>query len=99
MSMLQDLQGIQLRVYEVDNNRQLFEQAIDESVQTLKQEDWQTLLKVREDDKHVVVMQSGTEELISGLSVLASTPENAVFINLIGEINPESIAIIADGIH
>ena len=98
LSVLQDLQGIQLRVYEVDNNRQLFEQAIDESVQTLKQEDWQTLLKVREHDKHVVVMQSGTEKLISGLSVLASTPENAVFINLIGEINPESIAIIADGI-
>ena len=99
LSVLQDLQGVQLRVYEVENNRQVFEQAIDDSIATLRQDDWQTLLKVREDDKRVVVMQSGDEGLISGLSVLASTPENAVFINLVGQLDPESIALIADSFN
>ena len=95
LSMLQDLQGVQLRVYEVENNRQVFDQAIDESVATLKQKDWQTILRVREDGEHVVIMKSGNDDSISGVSVLASTPENAVFINLMGHIDPESIAIIA----
>ena len=99
LSMLQDLQGVQLRIYEVENNRPIFEQAIEDSVSTLRREGWQTLIKVREDDKHVVVMQTGNEVLISGLSVLASTPENAVFINLVGEIKPESIAAIANSMH
>jgi hypothetical protein len=97
MNVLQDLQGVQLRIYEVENNRQVFEQAIDASMASLKLNDWQTLLSVREDDKHVVVMQAESEDLISGLSVLVSTPENAVFMNLMGQLNPESIALIAEG--
>jgi hypothetical protein len=35
--------------------------------------------------------------LISGLAVLVNTPENAVFMNLVGQISPESIALIAEG--
>ena len=97
LAVLQDLQGVQLHVYEVENNRQVFDQAIDDSLVSLKQQDWQTLLSVREDEKRIVVMQAGDEGLISGLSVLASTPENAVFINLMGQLNPESIAAIAEG--
>lgn len=98
MSVLQDLQGIQLRIYEVENNRQVFEQAIADSVLSLRQQDWQTLLKVQEDDKHVVVMQSGDDGAITGLSVLVSTPENAVFMNLMGDLDPEAIAKIADDV-
>ena len=97
MNVLQDLQGVQLRIYEVENNRQVFEQAINDSIVSLKQQDWQTLLSVREDDKHIVVMQAEDKGLISGLSVLVSTPENAVFMNLVGQLNPESIALIAEG--
>ena len=99
LSLMQDLQGVQLRIYEVDNNRLVFEQAIDASMKTLKQDNWQTLMTVREESNRVVVMQSGEEGIISGLSVLVSTPENAVFINLMGQINPESIALIADSIN
>ena len=95
MSILEDLQGVQLRVYEVEDNRPVFEQAIDESVALMQQEDWQTLLKVREDNKRIVVMHSLEGELISGLSVLVSTPENAIFMNLVGQIDPESVAMIA----
>jgi hypothetical protein len=96
LSVLQDLQGVQLRIYEVDNNRQVFDQAIDDSIVSLSQANWQTLLKVREDNKRIVVMQSADKGLISGLSVLVSTPENAVFMNLVGQIDPDSIATIAN---
>lgn len=99
INVLQDLQGVQLRIYEVENNRQVFEHAIDASVISLKRDDWQTLLSVREHDKHIVVMQSADEDIISGLSVLVSTPENAVFMNLVGRLNPESIAIIAESLE
>ena len=99
LSVLQDLQGVQLRVYEVENNRQVFEQAIDDSMVSLRQDDWQTLLTAREDNKRIVVMQSGDDGLISGLAVLVSTPEEAVFLNLVGHIDPESIATIADSLN
>jgi hypothetical protein len=97
-SVMQDLQGLQLRLYEVENNRPVFEQAIDDSIVTLREDGWLTLLSVREDNKRVVVMQAEDKGLISGVSVLAITPENAIFVNLVGQLTPESIAIIAEGL-
>ena len=67
LSVLQDLEGVQLRVYEVENNRPVFDQAIDETMVSLKQEDWQILLRVREDKERIVVMQSEDDGLIYGL--------------------------------
>jgi hypothetical protein len=98
MSVLQDLQGVQLHIYEIENNRIAFEEAIDDSIATLKQENWQTVLKVKEDEEHIVVMQSGDEGRVSGYSVLVSTPDNAVFMNLMGQLNPESITLIAESL-
>jgi len=95
VSVLQDLQGVQIRLYEVEKNRSVFDQAIDDSVITLKKANWQTLLSARDGDKRIVVMQAGDNELISGMSILVSTPENAAFVNLVGELTPESIEIIA----
>ena len=99
LSVLDDVQGLQLRVYQVDNNESVFEQAIDESVSTLNEDNWQTIVKVNEEDQRVVIMQSGTDELIMGLAVLVSTPEDAVFVNLIGPLKPESIVMIAENIR
>jgi hypothetical protein len=98
LGVLQDLEGVQIRVYEVENNRQVFEQAIDASIVSLKRENWQIVLKVREDEQHIVVMQAGDEGMISGYSVLVSTPENAVFMNLVGQLDPASIALIAESL-
>jgi hypothetical protein len=98
LTVMLDLQGLQLRIYEVDDNRPVFDQAIDDAIISLKQGHWQTLLSVREDDKRMVVMQAGDQGMISGLTILASTPENAFFVNLIGHLTPESIAIIADSL-
>jgi len=83
LSLLDDIQGLQLRIYEVENNRPVFDEAIDESVSVLQKENWQTLIKIREDENRIVVMKPGNDDgdIISGLSVLISTPDNAVFIN------------------
>lgn len=98
LGVMQEIQGVQLRIYEVDGNRGVFEAAIKESVATLRGENWNTLLRVREDDEYVVVMQSGDDTLIEGLSILVSTPENAVFLNLMGPFHPDSLAMIANNI-
>ena len=53
------------------------------------------MIRAREDGKYVVVMQSGDDSTISGLSVLASADDKAVFVNLMGEFEPEEIAELA----
>jgi hypothetical protein len=95
-SVLPELQGLQLQVYDVKSDTASFEQAITASVAALKAQDWQTLLKVQEDNELVVVMQSEHDRQIEGLSILVSTPDKAVFMNLIGPFDPETIANAAN---
>jgi len=98
LGALNELKGAQIRIYAVEQNRQQFDQAIDEAVASLRQQHWQTLLRAKEDDKFIVVLQTGDDNNIAGLSVFASTPENAFFINLIGPFKPESIVAYAQNI-
>lgn len=99
LSILVDLQGLQLRLYEVKDNRPVFDKVIDKAIVSLKQGGWKTSVSLREDDKRIVVMHFGDEDLISGLSVLGSTPEDAFFINLVGRLTPESIAKIVESLN
>lgn len=95
-AVLQAVKGVRIRVYEVDNNGELFDTAINESVSTLKQAGWQTLVTVKEADERVVIMQAGEGELIVGLSVLVVNPEEAVFVNIVGEFKPDDVVMLAD---
>jgi len=97
--VLADLNGVQLRVYEVADNREAFDVAIAESVAALQAQNWQTLAKVYEDDERVVVMHNGNNTEIDGVSVMVSTPENAVFINLIGPFDGQAIADAVSQLH
>jgi hypothetical protein len=98
-SVLQELKGVQLRVYDVGSNRHVFDSAIADSVTGLKQKNWQTLATVREGDVKVAVLQYVDGEQIAGLSIMASTPDKAMFLNLIGPFNPEMIAETARQIN
>ncbi len=96
---INEIQAVQLRVYEVANSRRVFEDAISESIKSLKKKNWQTLASVREDDVKIEVMQYTNGEQLVGLSFMASTPENAMFLNLIGPFSPQAIAQTASQRH
>lgn len=98
-SVMQELQGVQLRVYEVGDNRQVFDSAISDSVSSLKAKSWQTLARVREDDVKIVVLQYLDAERIAGLSIMASTPDTALFLNLIGPFDAHAIAETASQMY
>ncbi len=95
MNALQGLQGVQIRLYDSSGKRQIFDGAISETVAQLKNKNWQTLMTVRDDEEHIVVMQYGDEKTIAGLSIMASTPEKALFLNLIGPFDVDAIAAVA----
>ncbi len=95
LGTLQEVQGVQLKVYQVRDNRELYDQAVTATIESLKQDAWQTVLVVREDYERIVVMQSERADVISGITLMVTTPEEAVFVNLLGEFNAEEIASYA----
>ena len=92
---LNELKGVQLRVYDADGNRDVFDSAIAETAAALKQKQWRVLISVRDDEDQIVVLQYGDDQQIAGLSIMASTPEKALFLNLIGPFDVDAITTTA----
>ncbi len=98
-NVLKELQGIQLRIYEVHGNRQVFDEAIAESAAVLEGKNWEHLVTVREENERIVIMQYGDDAQINGLSIMASTPDTALFLNLIGPFDLNAIAETASQVN
>lgn len=92
LSAIKDLQGVQLRIYDSGDNRHIFDSAISETTADLKGRNWETLVTIRDDEEKITVMQYLDNDQIAGLSIMASTPDKAFFLNLIGPFDIETIA-------
>ncbi|MEX0601036.1 MAG: DUF4252 domain-containing protein, partial [Rhodothermales bacterium] len=63
----------------------------------LEAQGWETVVRVREEDQRVNVYMKVRDDVIAGLVVMVLEPddeEGAVFVNIVGDINPEQIGRI-----
>lgn len=94
-NMLSKLKGVYVRGYQVAPD------AIDRIAsrtgnlaRTLSTRGWETVVRFREEGERVDVFMRSEENRISGLVVMVVDPEETLFVNIVGEINPEDIGRI-----
>ncbi|KAA1191979.1 DUF4252 domain-containing protein [Pseudohalioglobus sediminis] len=63
--------------------------AINESLQALE---WEQIVRVRETDQQVDIYIKYGDNIVHGLTVMAVDEEEAVFINILGDVDPEQLA-------
>lgn len=97
--LMKTLKGINLRVYNVEDNGELLADYLTETSDQLNTMGWEQLASVYEDDEQVSIMIKLNEEMVSGVVVLVLDRTEAVFINLIGNIDPSSIQPIVAGLY
>lgn len=61
---------------------------------SLSDQGWETVVRVREDDERVDVFMRTTGDRIAGLVVMVVDPEETIFVNIVGEIDPSDIGRI-----
>ena len=90
--MLLSLDGVRVRVYDVVDGRERVAQRIDDMRAKLQRQGWETVVTVQEGDErtHVLVKMSGPD--IAGLTVFALDEHEAVIVNVMGNLSPESFA-------
>lgn len=97
--LLQGLHAVRINVVSLDeSNRADLEQRADSIRDSLVSKGWQKVVTVRESKDHVsIYMKSGADDTIEGitLTVLGKDGE-AVFLNVVGNIQPEQLALVAD---
>jgi len=101
-SILSNLESIKVRVYNLNGELEEANSTVERISSQLKTEDWETLVTVNdnEENQKVRIFSKSTDDVIDGVVVMVVSPEKdageAVFINIVGEIDPEKIAKVTE---
>lgn len=87
---LDGLEGVRVNIYEVDTNHQQFLQSFSAAVASLNAKGWQQIISVKEENDRTLVLVKMSLETVQGLAVFTLDKDEAVFVNLIGDVGPEA---------
>jgi len=88
--LLRSLDGVRVRVYEIDGDATRVAVRINNMSQHMQDDGWERVLLVREDKEETHMLLRMVDGHISGMTVLVSDGDSeAVIVNLMGEIHPE----------
>lgn len=88
--LMRSLDGVRVRVYEIDGDASRVAARIHDMSQHLQADGWESVLLVREEHEETHMLLRNSDGHISGMTVLTSDGESeAVIVNLMGEIHPE----------
>lgn len=100
--ILSNLESIKVRVYNLNGEVEKADSTMESVAAELRAENWETLVTVNdnEDNQKVRIFSKSTDDIIDGVVVMVISPEKesgeAVFINIVGEIDPDKIAKVTD---
>ena len=102
--ILSNLEFIKVRVYKLNGDLDKATSTVEEVGRDLRNDDWHTLVTVNdnEENQQVRILSKSTSGKIDGVVVMVVSPEEndgegeAVFINIVGEIDPDKIAKVTD---
>jgi hypothetical protein len=97
--ILSKLKLVRVQVFDVDDAKvREFNEITKKTTAMLDEKGWERIVRVREDDENVDVYLRPSEnyESILGIVVMVAEHEEAVFINVVGEIHPDDVARLGD---
>jgi hypothetical protein len=91
-ALLKDVKGVRISVYNIEDNNKLFGEMIAETQTNLNADGWHPVIRVNEKESHetMLMFMKSDGDIIDGLVVLTLDDDEAVFVNVIGNIRPES---------
>ena len=88
--LLESLDGIRIRIYEIDGDAGRVASRINSMSRHLQEDGWEPVMLVRTEDEATHMLIRVVDQRISGLTVLVSDGDSeAVVVNLMGTIQPE----------
>lgn len=97
--MLGKLKLVRVQVFDVDDAKvREFAEITKKTTAMLDDKGWERIVRVRDDEEHVDVYlrPSDNYESILGIVVMVAADDEAVFVNVVGEINPDDVARLGE---
>ena len=91
--LLRGLDGVRIRIYEIDGQAARVASRMDRMSQKLQANGWEQVMLVHSGDEQAHMLMRVVDQRICGMTVLVSDGESeAVVINLMGELEPQQFA-------
>ena len=88
-ALLRSLDGVRLRIYEIDGDAERVGRRMERMAAALGEDGWEPVLTVREGREQTHMLLRSDGDTIAGMTVLVSDGDReAVVINLMGDIRP-----------
>ena len=96
-ALFSGLKSVRLRIYDIDGSAEAALVQIQKTSKQLFAKGWEQIVKVKEDGEDVRVFLKMVDNKIEGMTVLVAGDEDqAVFINIIGSIEPEDLGKLTE---
>lgn len=94
--MISKLKGIRVQIYSIEENAEVAHNQFGDTKNSLKSSGWEPIVQVNEDDEQVLVYMKAVDGQMEGMTVMVVDQEEAVFVNVIGQLNPTELAQVMD---
>ena len=98
-ALMRNLDGVRVNVYDTAGVMTPALEQIKAVRVLLQQEGWEPVVQVKEDGEEVQIFMKANEEGMQGLTVMTVNLEEAVFINVLGEIDPAQLNAVMDNLN
>ena len=95
-AILEGLEGVRINVYSTGGEVAPAIDQIQNAKNMLSNQNWEPIIQVNEDRQNVQVFIKANGEGVQGLTVMAVDADDAVFVNILGSIDPENLGAIMD---
>lgn len=91
-ALLRSLEGVRVNVYELTGDASSISARLERMSERLLSDDWQAVMLVRDERELTQMLMKTERDRICGLVVMSLGAEEAVLINVMGDLRPELFA-------
>lgn len=94
--LISKLKGIRVQIYSMDEDASAAKNQFGKTKSGLKSSGWEPIVQINEDDEQVLVYMKMEGGNMEGMTVMVVDDEEAVFVNIIGQLNPAELGKVME---
>jgi hypothetical protein len=98
-AMMKDLEGVRINVYDTGGNQAPALAQMGEAKAALEAAQWQPFVQVQEEGENVQMFTKVEGDKMQGMAIMVVNEEEAVFLNILGEIDPAQVGRVVDQLN
>ncbi|MEM1413115.1 MAG: DUF4252 domain-containing protein [Pseudomonadota bacterium] len=95
-ALMEGLEGVRINIYSTEGEIAPAMDQLQDVKDMLSDQNWEPIVQVNEDDENVQIFMKADGEGMQGLTVMVVNAEEAVFLNILGSIDPDQIGAVMD---